>query len=268
MLFADRFYNPDPETDGDGREKPANSPWTFRRQMQQAKAQLPPSKGVWLTEEGQGPDLQATRMLAMELSYNSNARTQGWTQGEVLQSLDHARMWVTAIAEGGTGYSYHTLQGLRVDDANTPLLALCNVHTLARLGLGRRSTNASRLELGQNSSSAWIGYRFDVAPDGDGCSLVVAVWPRDARFATAMPVTVASQDPSQLSIISQWGNTVPLEASSSGATFQLDRAVNFICLRGDASRGGSEAAGAIAAALAAVPGGPRPSVAWPDVPKG
>ena len=114
-MFADRFYNPDPETDGDGREKPANSPWTFRHQMQQAKAQLPPSKGVWLTEEGQGPDLQATRMLAMELSYNSNARTQGWTQGEVLQSLDHARMWVTAIAEGGTGYSYHTLQGLRVD---------------------------------------------------------------------------------------------------------------------------------------------------------
>lgn len=64
-----RFNNPDPETDGAGQEKPApNTPWTFRRMMQQARNQLPKSKGVYLTEEGQGPNFAATRMLPMELS--------------------------------------------------------------------------------------------------------------------------------------------------------------------------------------------------------
>ena len=208
--------------------------------------------------------------------YNSNARTQGWTQGEVLQSLNHARMWVTAIAEGASGYSYHTLQGLRVDEQNTPLLALCNVHTLARLGLGTPNAKAERLYLGNNSG--WIAYRFDIrSPTGMGvlpresgveCSMVVAVWPRDGEFASQVTVTVTLQDVTSnvsLSVLSQWGNTVPLDASATSATFALDRGVNYLCLRDDWPAA-DQVAAAIVTTLVALPAGPPPSVAWPQVP--
>jgi len=210
--------------------------------------------------------------VCWSLRYNSNARTQSWTQGEVLQSLNHARSWVTAIAEGGSGYSYHTLQNLRVDEQNTPLLALCNVHTLAWLRLGSRQTRTERLQLGTNSG--WIAYRFDIGISidvrelGADCSMVVAVWPRDAEYASSTVVEVVLQavmSNVSLSVFSQCGNTVLLGQSASRVTFALDRAVNYVCLH-DGSAAADQVATAIVAALASFPAGPPPSVAWPLVP--
>ena len=207
--------------------------------------------------------------------YNSNARTQSWTQGEVLQSLNHARSWVTAIAEGGSGYSYHTLQGLRVDEQSTPLLALCNVHTLARLRLGTPRAKPERLQLGNNSG--WIAYRFDISSitssdvrgSGINCSVVVAVWPRDAEYAGPTNVTLVLQAVTpnvRLSVFSQWGNTVPLDHPSAiSVTFALDRAVNYVCLH-DGSVAADKVVSAVVTALVALPAGPSPSVSWPPVP--
>ena len=215
--------------------------------------------------------------MCWRLRYNSNARTQSWTQGEVLQSLNHARSWVTAIAEGGSGYSYHTLQGLRVDEQSTPLLALCNVHTLARLRLGSSRAKPERLQLGSNSG--WIAYRFDVSSiasidvrgSGINCSMVVAVWPRDAEYASPTNVTLVLQAVTSnvsLSVFSQWGNTVPLDRpSATSVTFSFDRAVNYVCLH-DGSVAADQVAAAVVTALVALPAGPPPSVSWPPVPGG
>ena len=47
------------------------------------------------------------------------------------------RMYLTALAEGCKGYSYHTLQALINDSHVTPKLALCAIHTMNRVAAAR-----------------------------------------------------------------------------------------------------------------------------------
>ena len=71
---------------------------------------------------------------------------------------------------------------------------------------------------------------------GGDCSMVVAVWPRDGEYASQATVTLTLQDAMlnvSLLVVSQWGNTVPLDASATSVTFALDRGVNYVCLRDD-----------------------------------
>ena len=197
-----------------------------------------------------GIELQRMRSLGIYLSYTSNLAPVAWVEGELLDALFQARIYVTALGEGSAGYSTHNQRaGMVLDDEVTPTLALTSIHTMASLGLGSPATRPQRVLTGP----AYFGYSFVVRQDGAQAvhgpgltprhlpntngtqTVVLALWSRDAEYAapTQVSVTLPSQqgqlrDVVDVSAINQFGNGMSVALNHSTLAFAIDRALMYL----------------------------------------
>jgi len=99
-------------------------------------------------------------------------------------------MYLTALGEGCTGYSYHTLEDLTHDSLMNPLLALKALHTMDSV-LGA-AVPAGEVDVGHD----FVCYLFQTATkhpsDANGRSVVAGLWPKDAEYAQPIPITFRS----------------------------------------------------------------------------
>ena len=197
-----------------------------------------------------GTELQRMRALGIYLSYSSNLAPVAWVEGELIDALFQARIYVTALGEGGAGYSTHSqCMGMVLDDEVTPTLALASIHTMASLGLGLPATRPQRVLDGP----AFFGYSFlvhqevfggldltpvDVTNANGTTTVVLALWSRDAEYAAPGQVHVIlspqQQQPDDLLdvfAINQFGNAVSVAVNRTTLAFPIGRALMYLVFR-------------------------------------
>jgi hypothetical protein len=238
---------------------------------------------VFLSEEASGVTLQRTRAIGWSPfgGYDLSMRLSTFSQQEIINANFVARMWVTAIGEGGIGYNMHAggENLLFMDDVGTPNLGAVAIHTLAvvlKLGTAR---SFQRLPFNDTRgpgpgpgnvvllpTGPFRGYSF---VNGDG-QVVVAFWMADGEFgAVAGMVRLAGLGAGQLrgaSIINTFGNpitTVPGGGGGGGGPlqFRLGRDVVYAVFRSGAVTVG-QANAAVGRMLARAVGSAGTSQGW------
>ena len=220
---------------------------------------------------------QRTRPEGLYITYSSNLAPATYTQGELLDALFQARIYATALGEGHAGYSTHSENaGMVLDDEVTPTLALarctralathglprcaafshrrtlcCSVHTMASLGLGLPSTSKELVLDGP----AYFGYSFNRA----NTSVVLALWSRDAEYASSMPVRLSLPHQVDVAARNQFGSHVAVSQDGGTLSFSIDRAILFVTLDGASAGKLNATARAIAAVVGALDPPPAPS---------
>ena len=177
-----------------GLRNPESERESYRKLIHMAKEDLAggshPVK-LFLTEEGMGPGLDETRCIGYRLSYSGVVRQVDFGEGEILHAQYAARMFLTALGEGGVGYSYHTLYNLTHDSLMNPLLALKAIHTMDTV-LGDAEP-IGKIPAGPD----YVCYLFHTGPNRLFSSgrrdVVAAVWPKDAEYALPIRVEFKSR---------------------------------------------------------------------------
>lgn len=265
--------NPNPESEGGGEIAPDAAPYSFRHLQNEAKSQLE-GKRIFFTEEGMGVEMQVrlandlpcwtafshrggatvqrTRPEGLYITYSSNLAPASYVEGELLDALFQARIYVTALGEGSAGYSTHAQNvGMVLDDEVTPTLALASVHTMASLGLGLPSTSKEFVLDGP----AYFAYSFNRA----NTSVVLALWSRDAEYASSMQVTLSLPHNVHVAARNQFGNHVAVSQDGGTLSFSIDRAILYVTIDGESAGKLNATARAIAAAVGALDPPPAPS---------
>lgn len=204
-----------------GLSNPERENMSYRADLLRAKEDLAtngqPAK-VWLTEEGMGPSLDETRCIGKQLGYSAIVRKPDWGRGEILQAQYAARMYATALGEGGGGYSYHTLNGLVQDSLMSPMLALKAIHTMASL-LGDAEP------LGQiNIGYSYICYLFRT----DAKDIIAVIWAKDVEYA--MPTSVSINTVGKLSGVNLFGYPVKIKHKLLSDNYSFDIGKELIYL--------------------------------------
>jgi len=145
-------------------------------------------------------------------------RQVDWGEGEVLQAQYGARMYLTALGEGGIGYSYHTLSGMINDEQMNPQLLLKSIHTMDSI-LGDAEP-LGKVDVGYD----YICYLFKV-----GNKTVAGLWAKDAEYA--QPSTLTFPPQTRVTVVNMFGTAVPKRPLPANS-FALDRELAYLTFDG------------------------------------
>jgi len=204
-----------------GLANPESEDESFRRDILLVKKDLRESGHdvpIFHTEEGMGNTHDVTRCIGVRLSYNPIVRRPQWEEGDILQAQYAAVMYITALGEGGIGYSYHTLQGLVSDALGNPQPALKALHAFQRIlgdarPLGRIKT-----------SRDFTAYLFAL-PAG---RVAVALWMKDLEWGAPINVVLKLPAGAKCAVTRLFGHVVKTEKVAGGVQIRLDREVTYL----------------------------------------
>ncbi len=207
-----RFGLPNPESEAGGFRK------SFLRTRQDlvAGGHKP---DIFITEEGMGNAFDETRCIRYLLSHSATLSRVDWGEGEVRQAQYMARMYATALAEGGIGYNYHTLSSLLWDGLANPKLGLKVIHTMREM-LGD-ATSMGRIDIDRD----FVAYHFDAGAAGQ----VVALWSKDAEYAE--PTLRNLPGIFDVTIRDLFGYPLPVETTQEGSAFRLGREMIYLSFK-------------------------------------